>query len=560
MQVPLDQAQTLGVSVKTLVFDQQGYVTSAFLTVLGLLNVNVQTLLVDLYYNSFIDRWQLCPAPFPANATVGSDTGINTLWNGESYNCSTTASPALLMQQISLYIILSNFNTEVNLVQLLFNLRPIVARKNELISTAEIKGNAGVGNSSLADTLGNLGQFLFTPRDLTTFQSTRSHASLYYNESIFPSGQTLLLTDNKRVVAMVVSNDVPLLAYNLSSLDNNTVFSNNFKVSYESTSSTETADLCASSINSTNADVYAGLSLSSFRFIVDNEKEPFTNESFLNYVRCGYSPILNSTYNKLPSDNSLDLGGIINTFVPLSFWSWAPGQPGSLEGVFNATKTSTGDSHDDSLKDSNRKRGRKDPFDKTDMVREIIKRGSPPGQDDQTSIQQAFKCAALDGEGWNVANCYALYHFACKSMSSPVEWVVRNDSYKLYFDASGDTDGCPNGYIFGIPTLSIEMLALVNTVQALNISYPVWIDMNDITVPNCFVSGGPYAPCPYQKTVTRLALVRLIAPSFLVAVAVLVLLFLERFMRTTPIHTNRKRQWKKVLQEYYKNDYEGVPA
>lgn len=555
MLVPLDQSQTLGVSVQELVFAQQGYVTSAFGTVLDLLNVNVRTLLVDLYWNSFIGRWQLCPAPFPSNATVGSVSGTDTSWRGRTYSCSPAATPALLMEQISLYIVLSNINIEVNLVQLLFNLRPIVPKKNELVPSVETMGNSGVGNSSLSDILGNLGQFLFTPRDLSAYQSTQPEASLFYNESTFPSGQMLLLTDNKRVVAMVVSNDVPLLAYNLSSLDNSTFFYNNFKVSYESTSSTKTSNLCASAINSTDADIYSDLSLSPFRFIVDNDKQPFTNESFLEYVRCGYSPILNYTYNEIPSTNVLDLGGIIDTFVPLSFWSWAPDQPGRAQGIFNTTKDSVEDDKESSVNEL-AENSERDVFERTDM---LTKRDSSP-QVAETSSQQAFKCAALDTEGWNVANCYEQYHFACKSTSSPVQWVIRNDSYKLYFEASGDTDGCPNGFIFGVPMLSIEMLALMNTVQALNASYPVWIDMNDITVPNCFVSGGPYASCPYQKTVTKLALVRLIAPSFVVGVVVLILLFLERFVRKTPIHTNRKRQWKRVLQEHYKGDYEGVPA
>ena len=60
------------------------------------------------------------------------------------------------------------------------------------------------------------------------------------------------------------------------------------------------------------------------------------------------------------------------------------------------------------------------------------------------------------------------------------------------------------------------MLALMSYIERENISYPVWIDMNDITVPDCFVTGGPYATCPYQMTVTRLKLAGLIAPSFIV--------------------------------------------
>lgn len=53
----------------------------------------------------------------------------------------------------------------------------------------------------------------------------------------------------------------------------------------------------------------------------------------------------------------------------------------------------------------------------------------------------------------------------------------------------------------------------------------------------------------------------MIAPSFAVGVVVLVLILIENIFRTNPIQTNRKRYWKKAIQEYYnKNDFEGVPS
>ena len=150
-------------------------------------------------------------------------------------------------------------------------------------------------------------------------------------------------------------------------------------------------------------------------------------------------------------------------------------------------------------------------------------------------------------EGWEVSNCYEKYLFACQNKLSRNEWKLNNSTKRNYFDI--DDDDCPEGYFFSLPRLNIEMLSLMTTVKQENVNYPIWIDLNDITVENCFVSGGPYAQCPYQETVTTDKFVRMIAPSFVVAMVVLVLIFIEKVFRKTPIQTNRKRYWKRQ----YKN-------
>ena len=91
----------------------------------------------------------------------------------------------------------------------------------------------------------------------------------------------------------------------------------------------------------------------------------------------------------------------------------------------------------------------------------------------------------------------------------------------------------------------------MTTVKQENVNYPIWIDLNDITVENCFVSGGPYAQCPYQETVTTDKFVRMIAPSFVVAMVVLVLIFIEKCFvkhQSKPIGNDiGKRQYKNIM-------------
>lgn len=568
--IPLDQLTTLGVSLNQQIFERDGYTLASLNQVSELLDVNVQTLMVDLYWNEFIGKWQLCPAPFPKNITYDITSLVQVSWNSHTYTCEPALTPSDLMNTIQEYLSSTNVNMNVNLIQLLFNLKSIhyeyvktnSTRNQDLTSvyTSTDSAYLALGNTTISDAFDVFGSNLFTPLNLAVYREGVLYTGPlgFYNLSsmLLPTLENFLLNQYNRIFTLVSSNELILSSkgYNFTKKDNNTLFfgeqrygadpdNSNSQLEYDlqSIDNNTLAERCKTFIDTKKEQSLAtfnDLALNShFRFVIDNSGNSFDNSSFSNYIECGFSPILNaSSYNTYSTNNSksTDIGSIIDNFIPLSLWSWAVDQPltpYSLENSLTIDYTLDESDQEEQL-DLNLNLG---------------------------LSQVAYKCVVITEAGWELANCYLLYPYACKSKSSPVQWIVDGDSHKQYFETYMDI--CPEGYTFSLPELSIEMLALRNHIVHSNTSYPVWIDMNDITVTNCFVTGGPYANCPYQKTITRLRLARLVAPSFIVAVLVLFLIFLEKFFRPKPVQTNRKRHWKRVINEYYKeNEYEGVPS
>lgn len=565
--IPLDQITTFGVSLNQQVFEKDGYTLSALSQIGDLLDSNVQTLMVDLYWNEFIGKWQLCPAPFPKNVTFDISSTVDVSWKSRTYSCQPSLTIRDLFNTIQEYLVSTNFNMNVNLIQLLFNLKSIsytYVKTNASVDlnpiyTSTDPNYLSLGNSSLSAPLQAFGSNLFTPTNLGTFRLNILSTDVegFYNQScmLVPTLSEFLLSQYNRIFALVIDNEIVLSPrrYNISKDDNDTIF---FGDGGHDTGRTQSGTLLSYDLqsidNSTLAancetlrdvsipevpEVYNTLALKShFRFIIDNSDTSFDNATIAKYIECGYSPILNASGYRIYTTNnseSSDIGSIIDNFIPLSLWSWASNQPQVPSSAQNTLVDTIGNNINGSNED-------------------LLHQGEVD--------QVAYKCVVITENGWQLANCYAIYPLACKSNASPNEWIVKKDDKKQYFETYKDNI-CPEGYSFSIPGLSIEMLALQNHIAANDISYPVWVDMNDITVTNCFVMGGPYANCPYQKTITRLRLARLVAPSFIMAVFILVLIFLEKFFRPKPVQKNRKRHWKRVINEYYKeNEYEGVPS
>lgn len=567
--IPIDRVGFSGVSLSSF-FESEGYSSDSLSNLNGLLKENVDGVMIDLYWNEFTSKWQLCPAPFPNNITytTASNRIVDVLWNNKTYKCDPNLSTDNIMSILNSFIRDTNTDVEANFMHVMYNLKSIHYEKsNQTISLENIykEKNSNlnvVGMDTLNDTVSLLSSYIFTPTLLKQYQSTsnkytNSSSSIRYIDSLnetqaiqdfysqstilMPSLQTVLLTQYKRLMVHVVSNNMAesSRSYQISSSDKDTIFFNSDLPALIFHTDNALADeLCyelSDAYNGTDvniAEFNKVLLNATLRLVVDDDKTPFTTKSLSKYVRCGYCPIFNSTEyssQKVTEGNSLIIS---REFASNLFWSWAPGQPSGPDNCINCTRPTTNNTS---------------------------KHSDDNGEEEEEGNNIAYKCVALTEEGWEVSNCYEKYLFACQNKLSRNEWKLNNSTKRNYFDI--DDDDCPEGYFFSLPRLNIEMLSLMTTVKQENVNYPIWIDLNDITVANCFVSGGPYAQCPYQETVTTDKFVRMIAPSFVVAMVVLVLIFIEKVFRKTPIQTNRKRYWKKAIQEYYaKNDYEGVPS
>lgn len=569
----IDQVTGMGISLNSLVFDKEGYTLDALNDVSTLLDVGVQTLMINLYWNEFTEKWQLCPAPFPANISSDITTTKELYWDDRTYKCEASLTVDLLVRTINTYFSETNTNIKVNMVQLLFHLKSIrIDPPGRNVSSSEIKNYistfqptdlhfVALNNATLNDIVSSFGTSLFTPSDLSSYRSTNYRKGDnvgFYNQTrqSFPTLNTFLLLDYKRVMTTVIANDLvkSQYTYNVTSSDKKSVFLEGSGVytTVASLSDPDVVSQCNELIhyNQDNIEVFDNVSLKEhFRIVVDDNGTSFTSVTFSDFVRCGFSPILNASYYNVYNDeedvSEIDdsLSGIVDNFIPLSFWSWAESQ--LIEPDRGLNISDSADSDNDEEEDDN-------DYDNDNY---LSKRDL-----DYKSTHTAFKCVVMDENGWKVSDCYSRQPVACQKADSPNDWHIDVKNKREYFTAYKD-DSCPDDYHFAIPLLSIEMLALMDYIELENISYPIWIDMNDITVPDCFVTGGPYATCPYQMTVTKLKLVGLIAPSFIVAVVILALILCEKIFRTNPIQSNRKRHWKKTINEYVeKYDYEGVPS
>lgn len=148
----------------------------------------------------------------------------------------------------------------------------------------------------------------------------------------------------------------------------------------------------------------------------------------------GFSPILNT------SQTDSELISIMNS----SSWMWAENQP--------SFATSTGPS-DGEAEDNGRS-----------------------------------ACGMWTSEGLVAVNCTYRLHCLCRHKHDGFQWTINEDKSR-YFDAD-----CPDDYEFSLPRSSLEARYLHDTLQV----GELWADINSLYIPNCWVSGGVQAICPYN--------------------------------------------------------------
>lgn len=561
--IPIDQLALFGISLNTVVFDAEGYSTDAIALVTDLLEASVDTFMLDLYWNEFTQCWQLCPAPIPSNLTTDLAQTVLVAWNGANYSCQPGFSVTDVMNAVHSYLVLSNVQVDANVVQLAFNLKSIYYTATNTTTTgvnstvvlhdAVPSGYASpgatspadvlyllVGNSTLSDSLAVLGSFLYTPANLAD-QTALLDAYAGYYDSQYPTQNDFLFSLYKRTIALVLADNLrnSSLGYNLTSTDTNTVF-------FPDTDEFDPWVVVAGAVTLTEPKNYSSSYFadiahdSHFRFAIDSDDLPFTEVSAHEFLQSGISIIINSSYENSSSENASDAAlGTANTYLPSSFWSWAIDQPSDLD---NTTSDSV--------------------LPRDMEFRTFIKRDDDDDESDswyELSSQSAYLCVTIGSGGWTVLNCYDKYRFACRNTTNPFHWEV-SETLDTYFVLSS-SGICPNGFTFAVPQLGVEQFAVRTLLTSLNAPYPIWVDVNDITISDCYVTGGPYATCPYKEAVSTGNLLKRVAPSMLVAILIVLLLFCERILITIPIHTNRRRHWNKAIARYYKeNDYEGVPS
>jgi hypothetical protein len=541
--LPINNITTYGINLNTQVFDIVGYNTAAMNSIHSLLDDGVQLLTLDLYWNEYIGKWQLCPGPIPNNQTYDLTSNISLTWNGKLMVCEPGLTIQSFTNIIYNHILHTNNIMSTDVLQVLLNLKSIAYKNVNLTVSSSIYNYPSsspyldLGNSSLVVSLSELTNYIFTPIDLINYSQQRR---LELSENPFnataklPSSQTFLLTNAVRILFNVINNELnnSTKTYHITDDDTETLFfpGGNITSSVVPTS----RDLYTSCVNAINGMTIDSrlrdLEKTDYQFVYDSMSIPFDNTTFKAYLRCGLSPILTSNINMMKQPRNATIFGKVDNFLSEASWMWGYDQP-------DLNQTAPDQDHSTATMSTN-----------TTFV-------------DSSSNNSSFgyNCVALYEDGFRVENCYKEFPLACLKMNTSSMWAISSGK-KPYFNSIED-DACPNGYRFAVPRLAINVLELIFAMRASKVDYPVWVDLNDITVTNCFVTNGPYAQCPYKVIVSRSKMVRMIAPSFSVAAAIIILVLLEKFLRINPIQTNRKTYWKRVINEYnLKYDYEGVPS
>ncbi|CAO2653600.1 Nn.00g030110.m01.CDS01 [Neocucurbitaria sp. VM-36] len=229
--------------------------------------------------------------------------------------------------------------------------------------------------------------------------------------------------------------------------------------------------------------------------------------SIANLTSCGLSPFLNQSLANTTADkNPLPYAA----FVHSSLWSWAPGEP------LNTTSNdpnATGD-------------------------RCVVMTVSPyPGR-------------------WRVTDCADRYRVACQDPSQPYNWQVSSDS----IDYAGAAFACPLPYQFSIPHTALENAHLLAALQSHRQSVPtddaIFLDLNQLSVPDCWVIGIN-GTCPYLSRMdtdqTRIVVVPTVA-----AVIIFVLAALTFFVKCAANRREDKRGRRRRMVGGW--EYEGVPS
>lgn len=490
--VTIDQLTLTGVRLSTALFNNEGYVNSSLSEVRNLLNIGIQTLLIDLYWSEKSGEFQLCPVDLSSNSSAvnGADYSYYEK-NQEIYKCDDVLSVQELLNVVANYASSTDTNLAANIIVLIFNLHDLTTRSSR---------NTDTSNNTLPILLlSSLGEKLYTPSNLEIDRQDNSTlVGEQYSKDGYPTASHFLFTSEKRVLATIWENHLlSNSTYNITN-DFDIIFSPKaLESSFTSTNMTTTP---------TTESEFFSVSNHSWRFAYDDNTTPFNNESLKQFIGDGYSPILNSDL----SDVS-EVATIFNT----SLWSWNASQPLQPEDAKEAS----------------------------------------PDNDNSRNTQSAYKCAALTPSGWVVSNCYQDKHVVCRTNASSYGWDVSSDE-NIYFHAE---DNCPDETKFSVPKTALEQKSLTEYLTGkLGSNFSVWIDMNSIAISDCWVTGGPYASCPYQKVSSQRNFAQMVSPAAAFCGFIFFAILLQRLKRV-PIQDNRKH-WKKLLADYDEQEYEGVPS
>ncbi|KAH7562674.1 hypothetical protein PSV09DRAFT_2020204, partial [Bipolaris maydis] len=225
--------------------------------------------------------------------------------------------------------------------------------------------------------------------------------------------------------------------------------------------------------------------------------------SITNLTRCGTSPFLNQTLANAPADrNPLPYAA----FVHSTLWSFAPGEP------LNATQN-----------------------DDTNSVNRCVV---------MTKSQYPSR--------WRTTDCREPHRVACHDPSSPYAWHLSPSTSP--YETAESLCSAPSR--FSVPHTTLENAHLYSALAASSEDNVVYINLNSINTPDCWVEGRN-STCPYLAS-TDTDRTRIVVVPTVAAIIIFVLAALTFFVKCAANRRDNVRGRKRRLVDGW--EYEGVPS
>ncbi|VEU23860.1 DEKNAAC105006 [Brettanomyces naardenensis] len=282
-------AVVMGVNLTSVVFEPFGYNDNSLADIRTLLNVGVEAMTIDAYYNEYTEDWTLCPYDI-----LASNSSTGKCGDVASFNISS------IVTTMNEFLSATDTVLSTNVLYILLNLNSIV-----------------YPNASSMTGIHRLGKVFQGIENLVTPE--------VFNVESQPTLHELLFTKDLRVFTIVVEDNLlSNTTYDIS-LDLDTLFvsseiaSNINKTQVEASGQTLVPlPAVYQNFNEGNISSLDDSNSSSFRFLYETEDNEYIIDSFRNTLLSGYSPIISRSFPNLAN---------ISSFLENSFWSWAAGQP-----------------------------------------------------------------------------------------------------------------------------------------------------------------------------------------------------------------------------------------
>jgi hypothetical protein len=521
-----------GVDLTSVVFEPFGYNTTSLDIFTSLLQVGVQSYVLDLYYNENSKNWLLC-----SKDKILSQQ-LNILRNSSTSNECLSGAFGIqqLIDQLNTFILATNNDLNVNFVFLLLKLNSFSLNTNVTVSSSLTTSNV---------------------QSLTSvFQGINSLVPPYsINTEDLPTIHTLLFKQRMRVFPIIIEDNLPTNStYNLVN-DNLILFGSSTLSDLLNSQIYDNFDILnlrydsLEDLNCEMADVFPNSSYFSFSY--DTFNNSYSLRTFVETIRCGYSPILNHRFNNIED---------ISKFLEVSLWSWSPFQPtvtGLDQTLYpNLLQNSNIDNILDYYDNMNFTIGNQDIYMKNNTNNESSHIPDPNDNDGGDNDNEGYldRCAVVTRLGWISTACDKKLHPICQNNENTLSYYVLEDTIN-FVKANIACKNYNSKYTLASPRTVFEQNNLISFLN--DSSHYYWINLNSLSTENCWVVGLN-SNCPYQKVVSRHIFIQMITPASIMTFLLGVLLIYLQ-LRGLPVHKNR-RYWKKLLNEKLKNDYNGIPS